>query len=48
MSTCSKRELKCGEEEEEAGLLGDMETESDTIATIARKTCSRESSCEGV
>jgi len=48
MNTCSKRELKCGEGEEGAELLGDMGTESDTIAMIARETYLRESNCEGV
>jgi len=48
MSTCSKRELRCGEEEEGAELLGDMETELDTIAMTARKTCLKESNCEGL
>jgi len=48
MSTCNKRELKCGEEEEEAELLEDMETELGTIAMTARTTCLRESNCEGV
>lgn len=46
MSTCSKRELRCGEGEEGARLLGDMETELDIIAIVARETCLRESNCE--
>jgi len=48
MNTYSKKELKCGEVEEGAGSLGDMDTGLDTIAMIARKTCLRESNCEGV